>query len=109
MLLQKKTFKLKKKECFHKFVESLNLNTNLKYTWHTTKIFKNKWIKDNSSSRDEFLPNNDKIESTLSYLCPEWVPTDPDNFPVANENLFFDEPFTFTEFNTALNSITYCY
>ena len=100
----KKTFKLKKKECFHKFAESLNLNTNLKYTWITTKIFKNKWIKVNSSSRNEFLPNNDKIESTLSQLCPEWVPTDPDNLPVANENLFFDEPFSFTEFNTALNS-----
>lgn len=69
--IARKTFKTKKKEWFHKFAGSLDVKTNTKFTWNTAKVLKNKWIKINPLSRDEFLQKNDKIETALKDLCPE--------------------------------------
>lgn len=37
-------------------------------------------------------------------MCPEWLSTDPEEIPKANDNPIFDESFSYTEYNTALKS-----
>lgn len=97
--LAKKTFKFKKKESFRKFAETVNFNVNLTYTWNVAKIFKKKWVRINANSRDKFSQKNKQIELALYKLCPEWVPSDPVFLPYTTT---IDEPFSFTECNTAI-------
>ncbi|KAL7297549.1 hypothetical protein TKK_0009909 [Trichogramma kaykai] len=99
----KKNFKKKKKECFIKFAESLDFHSNSKYVWEKCKIFKNRWIKTAPSN-----PNNNKekekyTEIALDKISPPSAETDPNAIPDSQPNPFFDIPFSFAEFNSALD------
>ena len=99
-----RTFKIKKKENFKKFAESINIHTNARYVWNKCKIFKNKWVKITPPSLNENLNTGGKIESEINKLSPPWACTDPEWFPVCQNNDFLDKYFEFHEFNSTLNS-----
>ncbi|KAL7291201.1 hypothetical protein TKK_0015042 [Trichogramma kaykai] len=83
----------------------LNFRTNPSHVWNSCKIFKNKWvnIKPGGNSNNAHTP--DRIEKALNKLCPPWALTDPASAPaIADEIQFFNEQFSFQEFNTALAS-----
>lgn len=101
----RKLFTSKKRECFRKFAETINLNANTKYTWQKVKILKNKWTKTKVYSRSQHLDKNIEIEDTTAKLCPPWVESNTDEiFKKSCDNPFFDRPFTYSEFNIALAS-----
>ena len=47
---------------------------------------------------------NDKIEHSLHKICPPWAQTDPNWIPNSKANSFFDELYSFIEFNIVLES-----
>ncbi|CAB0040130.1 unnamed protein product [Trichogramma brassicae] len=101
----KALLKRKKKECFRSFASSLNFRSNPSHVWNSCKIFKNKWVntKPGGISNNAHTPAN--IEKALNKLCPPWSLTDPASTPtIADEIQFFNERFSFQEFNTALAS-----
>ena len=102
--MAKKLIKNKKRESFKQFAETLNFNSNIKYTWDKARILKNKWCKVKEFSTSDFTGNSTKIEDALRNLCPDWVPSNPNYLPATTINTFFDYPFNYTEFNVALNS-----
>ena len=99
----KKTFKIKKKENFKKFAESINFHRSQSYVWNKCKIFKNKWVKTNSDHCSENLQREGKVENELNKICCPSVSTDLEWIPNCMENDFFDFPFTFLDFNNALS------
>lgn len=100
----RKIFKSKKKESFAKFAESLNLHTDSTYVWKTCKIFKNRWINTSlQPTYDKTLIKDNKVES-LNKISPSWAQTDPSWLPICPNNDFLENPFTFAEFNAALDS-----
>ncbi|KAL7304690.1 hypothetical protein TKK_0002932 [Trichogramma kaykai] len=103
--IMKALLKRKKKDCFRSFASSLNFRINPSHVWNSCKIFKNKWvnIKPGGNSTNAHTP--DKIEKALKKLCPPWALTDPASAPaIADEIQFFNEQFSFQEFNIALAS-----
>ena len=101
-----KLFKSKKRKSFREFAKTLNIRTNLNYTWKKAKILKNKWVKTLNTNKDSHLQNDDELEIMINKLCPPWVPTDPEIIPNAKKSseFFFDKEFTVTEFYVALES-----
>ena len=104
LALARRTFKKKKKESFVKFASTINLLTDSRYVWNTSKILKNKWIKVNASHVPENLQLDKKLEA-LNKICPP-VKTPPDTnyLPNCQFNEFLERPFNFAEFNHALDS-----
>ena len=60
--LAKKTFKRKKKECFHTFAAKINIQTDPNYVWNTSKILKNCSIKNYNQNTLENLQYTEKID-----------------------------------------------
>lgn len=99
-----KTFKTVKKDHYKNFTETVTFRTNQKYVWDTCKILKNKWVKVTPCHTPQNLPRNHKIEPALEKISPPWASTNPTYIPRCNINEFFDAPFDFYEFNSALES-----
>lgn len=104
--IAKKLFKAKKKESVIKFAESLDFHTNSKYVWDTFKVLKKCWLNTSPHHTTSHLQNNNYMEIALDKVSPPWAPTDPETLPTSQQNPFFETPFTFIEFNTALDSKT---
>ena len=98
-----KTFKTEKKEYFKRFTVTIDFRSNPNYVWKKFKILKNNWVKIHPSHTPENLQRSGKIESALEKISPAWANTNPSTIPPCRENEFFDIPFEFYEFNTALN------
>ena len=99
-----KTFKTKKKECFRKFAETINLQMNTSYVWNKCKIFKNKWTKIQPTNVNNNLQNKNNIDVALNKICSPWCETNPEWIPSCKDSQFFDRPFDLVEFNTILES-----
>ena len=80
------------------------MRSNSSYVWRKCKIFKNKWVKVDTSSVKENLQSEKKIELELAKIAPPWVCSDPSWIPECQNNEFFDHFFDFVEFNSALDS-----
>ncbi|XP_046750589.1 uncharacterized protein LOC124413847 [Diprion similis] len=102
--LAKKLFKKKKKEHFRNFAETINFRTSKSYVWNKCKILNNSFIKAKSPDMMDKSTYNDKSTTCIQKVCPPWVATDPNWLPPCSKNSFFDDYFTFEEFNKALNS-----
>ena len=102
--IAKRTFKTKKKEYFKKFASTLNSRSNQSFVWNKCKILQNSLTKTDKFGIKEHLQNNENLHLALNKICPPWVPTDPDFLPPSTPNPFFDAPYTFTEFNVALEN-----
>lgn len=100
--LATKTFKVEKKKYFKRFAETIDFRIDRNYVWKKCKILKNKWIKINPTHTPENLQKSDKIVNALEKISPPWVKTDPSSLPECRHNEFFDTPFDYYEFNTAL-------
>lgn len=101
--IAKKVFKIKKRDSFKKFAESINIHTDTKFVWNKCKIFKNKWVKIPSSFSLDNTQMKNKVHDTLNKISPPWVPVDPSWCPFSQDNDFFDVPFNFLEFNIAMD------
>ena len=99
-----KTFRNKKKDCFKKFAETINFQTNSSYVWNKCKIFKNKWLNTKLLNTNSNLQNSNDIASALNEICPPWCETDPSWLLDCCHNQYFDRPFDFAEFNSVLIS-----
>ncbi|XP_014214776.1 uncharacterized protein LOC106643953 [Copidosoma floridanum] len=101
----KNLFKIKQKNSYQQFTASLNFRTNPTYVWNRLKAMKNRWVKARPSYITENLQNNEsELETALKKICPPWAQTNPESLPHAEPNAFFDNPFSFAEFNHALDS-----
>lgn len=100
----RKIFRRKKRECFRKFAETINLRHDYQYAWNKAKLFKNKWTKTSPTSNASYNQSPDKHVEALSKIAPPWAPLDPDWLPSAEEVLHFEKPFTYSEYNIALSS-----
>ena len=100
----RRMFKIKKRQNFKNFTETINFRTNQTYVWNTTKILKNKWKKVIPYHTSENHQNQEKIYTALNKICPPWCPTDPEWLPSCQNNEFLSSTFDFYEFNTALSS-----
>ena len=98
----RKVFKLKKISKWQEFSETINLHTDIKYTWNQAKIFKNKWVKTNYTNIKKNLQNQELINKSLEKICPPWANTNTEYVPLCDTNDFFDQPFDYSEFNIAL-------
>ena len=101
--LCRNTFKMKRKEKFKDFTNTVNFSTDSRYVWNTLKILKNKWTKVSSSHATENLQINNQI-TAIDKICPPWVPTNPDTLPYCKSNPFLESEFTLSEFNLVINS-----
>ena len=61
-------------------------------------------IKVNLSNESENVQLDERITEALRKLSPAWASSNPETLPSCNQNEFFDTPFDFYEFNTALGS-----
>ena len=102
--IAKKTFKNKKRECYIKFVESINNLTNKTYVWNKSKILKNKWVKIKPNHNPENHQESARILEATDKICPPWCSTDPEWIPDTESNEFLSSIFTFAEFNLALDN-----
>lgn len=103
--IAKRTFKQKKKDYHKKFAQTIDFRTDSTYVWNKMKILKNSWNKiSNSYHNTENLQMADKVNESLNKLSPPWTPTNPEWLPSQTLNEFFDCPFSFAEFNIALES-----
>ena len=102
--LARKTFKTKKKECFQKFAESINFHTDPSYVWKKCKILNTSWVSNTTKHHSENLQLSNKIKEAIDKVCPPWAQTNPLWIPDSANNEFFDAPFSFSEFNLALES-----
>lgn len=101
----KKAIKKKKRECFVKFTESLDLNKNPSYVWNKMRIFRNKWQKVNHSPSDSQGKSfNLMAEEAIEKLTAPPSVNPPYCSPPDQPNSFFDTPFTFAELNHAIDS-----
>lgn len=97
--------KVRKRDFFRKFAETLDFRTDLKYTWKKCRILNNKWVRTRHSSSPENCVSR-KSEAALNELCPEipFASSDPLFIPPSPPNPLFDSPFTYEEFKIALSS-----
>lgn len=65
-------------------------------------MLKNAWINTKTNKPRDFIETQQKIRQAVTKLTPEGCPTNPDNIPYTEPNPLFDQPFSFDEFNYAL-------
>ena len=94
-------FKKKKLDYVKNFAESISFKTNSKRVWNIFKILKKSSIKVYHLFDKDAL--NEKSIKCLDKIAPPWVSIE-DHTPSCQQNEFFDKPFSFLEFNTALNT-----
>lgn len=101
----KRTIKRKKKACYVKFTESLDLYKNPAYVWDKMRVFKNKWQKVNHGhgivQEKSFKVMANEVIDKLT-APPSAIQTQ--SSCQAQPNPFFDAPFTFAELNFAIDS-----
>ena len=97
-------FKKKKRDDYKKFSQTINFNTNKNYVWNKSRILKNKWVNGKPSHNSENHQTQDIIRVALDKISPPWCVTDPKWMPTCNDNEFLESPFSFLEFNVALES-----
>lgn len=101
----RRAIKKKKRECYVKFTESIDLKKNAGYVWNKMKIFKNKWqkvehgISDSQEKKFSQMASEtlDKLAASPSNKSPPF-----NSQPHPNEHL--DQLFTFAELNQAIES-----
>lgn len=71
--LTQKKFKMKKRQSFRNFAETINFSTNVKYTWNKCKIFKNKWVHVEPCITSNFK-SKENLKMALDKLNPPFVP-----------------------------------
>ena len=99
-----KLFKSKRRINYKKFVESIDVKSDQTHVWNTCKILKNKWVKIKPRHTTENHQPTNKIQIVLDKISPAWCATNPDWLPKCKENKFLSSPFSFKEFNIALDS-----
>lgn len=103
-----KLFKLKKKQSFIKFAESIDMHTDPTYVWKTCKLLKNKWCNVQPNNVQSNLQNDQCINDTLERIAPLGNVCECNQYPnftaSPNNNSFFDKPFNIDEFNLILET-----
>lgn len=99
-----KLFKMKKKTSFKSFAESINIRLNPAYVWNSCKIFKNRWVNNSPMNKTENVRIDEHVENALNSISPAWCPTDPSYLPPCKRNPELHAPFTYLEFNLALET-----
>ena len=69
------------------------------------KFKKNKRTKIQPNYTPKNLHSNQSIYEALQKINPPWAITDPESLPQCSDNDFLDDPFSYTEFNTALYAV----
>lgn len=86
------------------FAETIDFSKSTKYVWNKTKILKSKWVQPSSFQQStEWRQEQATIVlgKIVSHLHDDHPPNQPQDFPISNDH-FFDSPFDFYEFNSAL-------
>lgn len=98
----RKTFRLKKKNCFREFAANIDGRYDINYMWKTSKILKNRWINNVNNNVTENLQSEEKENIALNKLSPPWCITNPKINIICPPNPHFDKPFILNELQTAL-------
>lgn len=106
----RRTFRTKKRQSFREFASTVNFTRDMTYTWNKARIFKSSWVNTKTTATQQQQPNSSNILEALDNLVGQPSPQEISDFIATDQNFdtpldaFFDRPFTYAEFNTALYS-----
>lgn len=95
----KRNIKIKKKACYVKFTETIDLNKNPGYVWNKMWIFSNKWQKINDASDVQETSFKQMANDVINKLSAPSGVSQPVSSSQFQSNPFFDVLFTFAELN----------